>query len=70
MFNSASTTLEVIAAVVLSLLFLFLGPLLLKYLWNTTIPDITGLSLPEMTYWNALCLIVIMRILIPSCGCK
>jgi len=41
---------------------LFLGSLLLKYLWNITIPRI--FKLPEITYWEAFRLILIAWILL------
>lgn len=40
---------------------LFLGSLLLNYLWNITMPRI--FRLPEITYWEAFRLILIAWIL-------
>jgi len=41
--------------------FLFLGSLLLKYLWNITMPRMFKLA--EITYWEAFRLILIAWIL-------
>jgi|LSQX01.1.fsa_nt_gb TRAP-type C4-dicarboxylate transport system permease small subunit len=41
---------------------LFLGSLLLKYLWNITMPRL--FKLPEITYWEAFRLILIAWILL------
>ncbi|NMA96200.1 MAG: hypothetical protein GX974_09200 [Clostridiales bacterium] len=40
---------------------LFLMPFLLRWLWNMTMPRI--FNLPEITYWEAFRLILIMGIL-------
>ncbi len=41
--------------------FLFIGSIFLKWLWNITIPRI--FKLPEITYWEAFRLILIVGIL-------
>ncbi|KAF1084936.1 hypothetical protein SPSYN_01072 [Sporotomaculum syntrophicum] len=41
--------------------FLFLGSLLLQYLWNTTIPELFNLK--PVTYWQAFRLLLIAGLL-------
>jgi len=40
---------------------LFLGALLLRYLWNTTIPELFNLK--PVTYWQALRLLILASLL-------
>lgn len=59
--SEISMFLPFINIVLIFIVLLFLGSLLLKYLWNITMPKIFRLS--EITYWEAFRLILIVWIL-------
>lgn len=48
------------------LLFAFLGGELVKYLWNWLVPSLFGL--PQVTFWQALGLLALCRILFGGMG--
>ena len=63
-FSFGDTAFTILPFFNVALLFiglLFLGSILLKWLWNITIPRI--FKLPEITYWEAFRLILIVWIL-------
>jgi hypothetical protein len=50
-----------IVVFILLIISFFVAPVLLRWLWNTTIPDI--FRLPKITYWQALRLLLIATML-------
>ncbi|MDR8394290.1 hypothetical protein NC796_26260 [Aliifodinibius sp. S!AR15-10] len=52
---------EILVILVAVILFLSLIPALLRWLWNITMPDVFGLN--QITFWQALRLILIAFLL-------
>jgi hypothetical protein len=55
-----------IAIAIAFVFFIFLGGLVVQWLWNWLLPDIFGLR--EVTFWEALGLLTLCRILFGSFG--
>lgn len=62
LWGAASVSESLILVLILGILFLALVPLLIKWLWNNTLPDLFGFK--KIRYWQSFRLYLLLAILL------